>query len=192
MILILLRCEKFLEISMQTACLLGSQLRMRREGPGIFRRVRRHDSLANQVAQGFGGAATERTVARAAVKAVDGILLGESEAAMYLQRIIGHAQSHFVAKDLGNRGHEGIRKRISRRAGAIEDAASRFDVLVHVGDLPAVALEIADCLAENLAVARVFHGFRKRTLGKPKRDAWIETALGVKAGQELAESVLAN
>jgi hypothetical protein len=49
----------------------------------------------------------EHTLARAAIKAVNGILLGESEAAMYLEPVIGHAQSHFVAEDLGNRGHEG-------------------------------------------------------------------------------------
>src|SRR5579859_7931538 len=118
----------------------------------IIRTVGGHDVLADQVAQGFRRAAAERAVARAAIEAVDGIFLGEAEAAMHLQRVIGHAQGHLVAEHLGDRGHEGIWKRIGGCAGTIKDAASGLDVLVHVGELPAVALEIADRLAKHLAI----------------------------------------
>src|SRR5206468_7423558 len=55
------------------------------------------DPLADQVAQGLGGAAAEGAVAGAAVEARHRELVGEAIAAMHLDRLAGDPERHLVA-----------------------------------------------------------------------------------------------
>src|ERR1700730_14453342 len=61
-------------------------------------------AFADEVAQGFGGAAAQGAVAGAAVEARDRELVGEAVAAMHLDRLAGDPQRHFVAIGLGDCG----------------------------------------------------------------------------------------
>jgi hypothetical protein len=79
-----------------------------------------------------------------------------------------------------------IGERIGAGAGAVEHAAARLDVLVHLGDLPAHALNLTNCAAERLALRDVAHRLLEGALGKTERD---EATLGVEGGEQLAESV---
>ena len=111
---------------------------------------------------------------------------------MHLHRLGGHPQRHLVAEDLGRCRHERIGERIRRQAGAIQQAARRLDVLEHVGQLPADALEIGDRLAEDGALADIVHRLVERALGETERDRRIQAALGVEGRQQLAKAILAD
>src|SRR4029077_3887652 len=138
-----------------------------------------HDPLADEIAQRLRGAAAERAVARAAIETRHRVFVGETEAAVQLDRLAGDPVRHLVAGDLGHRRQMRIGKRIGGDAGAIEDAAGGLDLAVHLRELPAHALKIRDRLAEYRPVPDIFAGLVERTLGQPKRYARIETALGV-------------
>src|SRR5271170_7463796 len=112
--------------------------------------------LADQVAQGLRGAAAQGAVAGAAVEARDRVLVGKAVAAMHLDRLAGDPERHLVAGDLGDRGQQRVGERVGGGAGAVEDAARRLDVAVHLGDLPAHALEVGDGMAKGGALLGVF------------------------------------
>src|SRR5207253_2148921 len=107
------------------------------------------DALADQVAQCLRGAAAQGAVAGAAVESRHRELVGEAVAAMHLDGVAGDPQRHLVDGDLGRRGEQRVGKRVGGGTGAVKDAAARLDVAVHLGDLPAHALEIADRAAEG-------------------------------------------
>ena len=67
---------------------------------------------------------------------------------MDLNRLTGHPQRHFIAKHLGGGGHEGIREGIGGEASAVEQTTPGFDILEHIGEFPANALEISDGFIE--------------------------------------------
>src|SRR5271166_4193772 len=152
----------------------------------------RQHALTDQVAQRLGGAAAQGSVTRAAIEARHREFVGEAVAAMDLDRLAGHPQRHLVAIDLGDRGKKRIGKRIGASAGAVEHAAARLDVLVHLGDLPAHALKLADRAAERLALLDVAHRLLEGAFGEPERNAGIEATLGVEGGEQLPEPVLAQ
>src|SRR6202012_3830032 len=129
-----------------------------------------HDPLADQVAQGFGGAAAERAVARAAIEPRYGVFVGKAESAMELDRLAGDTVRHLVAGDFCHSRHERIGKRIGGDAGAIEDAPGDLDVAIHFRKLPADALEIADRLAEHGSVPDVIARLVEGALRQPKRN----------------------
>ena len=81
------------------------------------------------------------------------------------------------------------RERVGGQAGAIQQAARRLDVLEHVGEFPADALEVGDRLAEHGAFADIVHRFVERALGQAQRNRRVQAALRVERGQQLAESV---
>src|ERR1700730_9398341 len=149
-------------------------------------------ALADQVAQGLGRAAAERAVAGAAVEARDRELVGEAVAAMHLDRFARDPQGHLVAIDLGDCGQQRVGERVGAGAGAVEHAAPDLDVLVHLGDLPAHALKLADRAAERSAFLDVAHRFFERTLGEAQGDARVEAALRVEGRQQFAKPVLAQ
>jgi len=66
----------------------------------------------------------------------------------------------------GNRGKKRIGKRVGAGAGAVEHAAARLDVLLHLGDIPAHALKLADRTTERLALLDVAHRLFKGAFGE--------------------------
>src|ERR1700724_1213751 len=102
------------------------------------------DALADQVAQRLRGAAAQRAVAGAAIESRHRELVGEAVAAMHLDGLAGDPERHLVAGHLGDRGQQRIGERVGAGAGAIEHAARGLDLTIHLGDLPADALEIGD------------------------------------------------
>src|ERR1700732_5160929 len=137
------------------------------------------DALADQVAEGLGGGAAQGAVAGAAVEARDREFVGEAVAAMDLDRFARDPQGHLVAIDLGDCGQQRVGERVGAGAGAVEHAAPDLDVLVHLGDLPAHALKLADRAAERSAFLDVAHRFFERTLGEAQGDARVEAALRI-------------
>ncbi len=111
---------------------------------------------------------------------------------MHLDRLAGDAQRHLVAIDLGDRREQRVGERVGAGAGAVEHAAPHFDVLVHLGDLPAHALKLADRAAERLAVLDIAHRFFEGALGKAQRNAGVEATLGIEGGEQFAKAVLAQ
>src|SRR5439155_20677349 len=114
------------------------------------------DPLSDQVTQCLRGAAAQGAVAGAAVESRHRELVGETVAAMHLDGVAGDPQRHLVDGDLGRRGEQRVGERVGGGTGAVKDAAARLGVAVHLGDLPAYALEIADRPAEGAAFLDVF------------------------------------
>src|SRR6516225_6133477 len=148
--------------------------------------VRRIDAgqytFADQVAQGFGRAAPESAVARPAIEARHREFVGEAVAAVDLDRLACHPQGHLVDRDLGGGGEQRVGKRVGAGAGAIEDAAARLDVAIHLGELPAHALKLADRTSKRLALLGVFDRLLECAFGEPERDAGVEATLRVEGG----------
>src|SRR5882762_7020652 len=156
-------------------------------------RLRRiHDPLADKITERLGGAAAERAVARSAIQTRHREFVGETKSAVQLDRLAGDPVGHLVARDLGHRRHERIGKRIGSDTGAIEDAAGRLDLAVHLSEFPAHALIVTDRLSEHRSVPDIFAGFFKSALGQPKRYTRIEAALRVEGVQQLSKAVVAN
>src|SRR5205807_7732177 len=118
--------------------------------------------------------------------------VSETKSSMQLDRLAGDAVGHLVARDLGHRRHQGIGKWIGSDTGAIEDAAGRLDLAVHLGELPPRALIVPNRLSEHRPVPDIVAGFLKSAFGQPKRYARIEAALRVEGVQQLSEAVIAN
>src|SRR5437764_1151482 len=94
----------------------------------------------------------EQAIPGTAIEAGHRELFGEAVAAMHLDRLAGDAQRHLVDRYLGGGGQERVGERVGAGAGAVEDRAARFDVAVHLGDLPADPLEIGDRPAKGAAL----------------------------------------
>src|SRR5262249_16287660 len=129
------------------------------------------DAFAEKLAQRLRCAAAKRAVAGAAIEARHRGFVGEAIAAMHLDPFPGAAQRHLVAEELGDRREIWIREWVCGCAGAIENAAAGLDLLVHLGELPAHALEFADRPPEGRALARVTNSFLEGALGEAERDA---------------------
>src|SRR5260370_27878870 len=149
-------------------------------------------ALADQVAQGFGGAAAQRAVARAAVEARDREFVGEAVAAMHLDGFAGDAQGHLVAISLGDGREQRVGELVGAGAAAVEHAAPDLDVLVTLGDLPAHALKLADRAAECSAFLGIAYRLFERPLGEAQRDARVEASLRVEGRQQFLKAVLAQ
>src|SRR6266849_8752597 len=142
-----------------------------------------NEPFADQVAQRFGRAAAERSVAGAAVKARYGELVCKAVSAVDLDRLARDPDRHVVAEHLGGGGEQGVREGIGANASAIEKRAARLDILVHVGELPPQALKAADRTTECGAIAQVAHRFVEGAFRHAQRYARIEATLRVESRQ---------
>src|SRR3954451_6290581 len=104
------------------------------------------------------GARADAVQAHVAPHALDAVLLHVARAAVDLDALVGDLDGHARGVELGHRDlPHGVLAVLEAPRGHVDHLAGRLDLRGHLGELVADDLEVADLLAERLALERVAH-----------------------------------